>query len=338
MLPVPSKLQTSGSGDNLNGNNAHIVTSDGAGDGNTSEAHSTNGDRYNDLRSLGSNNPERAHARPRVSSHPSLEKINEDEDEDDRGHPGGAHGQRASGSFPDDAHAGSDDAPSEASQPGLRRSVKRIHQQDFEEEEFAYGTQSKRYKLDGQGLADDLAARYSRGPTPDVRGYIAPEDYERGVPDPRAHSQQPDRPYSRMSEAHVHPQAQPAPLDPTGRGEALYKLMGQDLGEFVEGHVDAYEEAKKRWSECSMEEWTAGADELTTKFSKMLDFVKDHMTAKLSLYASLHSAVASHKSTLGEREKALVEARESLVREGGAVVGGGAVASAMQAEKPNGED
>jgi len=59
--------------------------------------------------------------------------------------------------------------------------------------------------------------------------------------------------------------------------------------------------------------------------------------AKLSLYASLHSAVASHKPTLGEQEKALTEARESLVREGGAVVGGGAIASAMQAEKPNGE-
>jgi len=32
---------------------------------------------------------------------------------------------------------------------------------------------------------------------------------------------------------------------------------------------------------------------LATKFSKMLDFVKDHMKAKMSLYASLHSAIAS---------------------------------------------
>ncbi|KAH9912737.1 uncharacterized protein B0H18DRAFT_1126808 [Fomitopsis serialis] len=204
---------------------------------------------------------------------------------------------------------------------GLRRSVKRIRQQDFEEEEFAYGTQSKRYKLDGHGPADDLAARYSRGPTPDVRGYIAPDDYEHGIPDPRAQSQQPDRPYSRMSKAHVHPQAHPVLLDLMGRGEALYKLMGQDLGEFVEGHVDVYE---RRRRDGPSARWRSGR-------------LAQRRKAKLSLYASLHSAVASHKPTLGEQEKALTEARESLVREGGAVVGGGAIASAMQAEKPNGE-
>ena len=44
------------------------------------------------------------------------------------------------------------------------------------------------------------------------------------------------------------------------RGEALYKLLGQELTSFVESHVDVYEEAKKRWSECSMDEWRAGAD------------------------------------------------------------------------------
>ena len=57
-------------------------------------------------------------------------------------------------------------------------------------------------------------------------------------------------------------------------------------------------------------------------------------SAKLSLYASLHNTIASHKSALGERERLLSEARESLVREGGAVVGGGggAVAAALHAE------
>ena len=53
--------------------------------------------------------------------------------------------------------------------------------------------------------------------------------------------------------------------------------------------MDTYEQAKKKWAECSMDEWTAGADgtpaagysyqaltsaaEITDKFSKMLDFV-----------------------------------------------------------------
>ena len=60
------------------------------------------------------------------------------------------------------------------------------------------------------------------------------------------------------------PQAQSQPMV-VERGEALYKLFGQELTGFVEGHVDAYEEAKKRWSECSMEEWRAGADGASRK-------------------------------------------------------------------------
>ena len=48
-------------------------------------------------------------------------------------------------------------------------------------------------------------------------------------------------------------------------------------------------------------------------------------SAKLTLYASLHSTVKAHHTVLSEREKTLSDARESLVREGGAVVGGGAL-------------
>lgn len=40
----------------------------------------------------------------------------------------------------------------------------------------------------------------------------------------------------------------------------LHKIFGQDLDVFVESHVAAYEDAKKKWAACSTEEWTAGAD------------------------------------------------------------------------------
>ncbi len=44
-------------------------------------------------------------------------------------------------------------------------------------------------------------------------------------------------------------------------------------------------------------------------------------SAKLTLYASIQNTISQHKELLSTREKALDEARESLVREGGAVVG-----------------
>lgn len=90
----------------------------------------------------------------------------------------------------------------------------------------------------------------------------------------------------------------------------------------MDAHLNAYDEAKKKWSECSIDEWRAGADELMTGFAKMLDFVKEHMTTKLTLYASLHSSVSAHRAILADRDQTLKEARESLVREGGNVVGG----------------
>ena len=42
--------------------------------------------------------------------------------------------------------------------------------------------------------------------------------------------------------------------------QALYQLLGQNLDICVEAHADAYQQARKKWSECSMEEWTKGAD------------------------------------------------------------------------------
>jgi len=62
--------------------------------------------------------------------------------------------------------------------------------------------------------------------------------------------------------------------------------------------------------------------------------VKDHMTSKLALYASLHSAVDAHRAILSDREEQLKEARESLVREGGNVIGGNMAKLSASTENP----
>lgn len=41
---------------------------------------------------------------------------------------------------------------------------------------------------------------------------------------------------------------------------ALCALLGHDLDAYADTHKSAYEVAKKKWTECTMEEWTAGAD------------------------------------------------------------------------------
>ena len=41
----------------------------------------------------------------------------------------------------------------------------------------------------------------------------------------------------------------------------------------------------------------------------------------MALYTKLHSEIAQHRSVLSEREKSLHSVKESLVRDGGAVVG-----------------
>lgn len=52
---------------------------------------------------------------------------------------------------------------------------------------------------------------------------------------------------------------------------ALYRLFGQDLDAYVDAHADTYEQAKKKWTECTVEEWRAGADGMTLPFYTVLE-------------------------------------------------------------------
>ena len=52
----------------------------------------------------------------------------------------------------------------------------------------------------------------------------------------------------------------PQVIAPPTEDNALRRLLGQDLDKFIEEHLGAYNEAKKKWAECSMEEWQAGAE------------------------------------------------------------------------------
>lgn len=52
----------------------------------------------------------------------------------------------------------------------------------------------------------------------------------------------------------------PTPSRPGIHNDALFRLFGQELDTYADVQIDVYAQAKKKWSECTIEEWKAGAD------------------------------------------------------------------------------
>ncbi|KAI9064945.1 hypothetical protein FKP32DRAFT_1591015 [Trametes sanguinea] len=257
--------------DEFSSNSAHIVssfTNSDLGDSTDALRHSSGAavERHRVSHPLDSSFGSH---RSRTASQPSLASIHEVAEEDEALSPekGSAdysayadsfgQGHTLSGSFEDASQA----------QQGLRRSIKRNDREEDGDDEYAFGTGAKRYKPDA-AYQHELAASYD--------GHAA----SMHLPVPE---------YSRaMTPAHGVPLLVPAmhfvqePVKTSdaqsASRQALYQLLGQDLDIFVEANADSYEQARKKWAECSVEEWTKGADDIATRFGRMLDYVKDHMT------------------------------------------------------------
>ncbi|KAI0640488.1 hypothetical protein C8Q79DRAFT_996420 [Trametes meyenii] len=329
---VPAQL--SAHGDEFNSNQAHIVSStysssfDDRSDvsGRLPSGTASDQFRYSNLldTSFGSH-------RSRTASQPSLASIHEVSEEEEHGSPRkvtvmgppaiNSYGNCADGYGGDPSF--SDTCPDEERfQQVSRRGPKRVIHEG--ERDYEQGPDAKRYRASNPvrisasvrfGIymfaQDDFPVPYSGRATP--ARYLAQPEYDCAVT-PARRAPVPNPPL-------VHSQNAKVVDDEPSAQQALFRLLGQDLDIFAEAHADSYEQARRKWAECSAEEWTKGADELMGRFSKMLDFVKDHMTAKITLYATLHTKIAEHKIVLADRQQALNDARESLVREGGAVVG-----------------
>ncbi|CAL1709396.1 unnamed protein product [Somion occarium] len=293
-LNDPTKQHASTSGDAFSSNQAHIPTSG---------AHPADPTPY--AQGHLANPSGRVPEIRRASSRPSLESINETAEEhthsreDDPGLPPTSDGFDLQSDHPQ--------PEAYANQDRLKRAPKRMYNVHDGEDELDYGTGAKRYRTDM--LLDErqleYASQYGRHPMPQPQPN---HEIERNV--------SASLPSFQQQYDHELPAAV------VREDTALRRLLGQDLDEYSEKHYEAYMEAKNKWSECDLDEWKAGADELASSFAKIIDFVKEHMTAKLSLYTSLHSAIATHRDILSEREQGLKEVRESLVRDGGNVVGG----------------
>ncbi|KIK63587.1 hypothetical protein GYMLUDRAFT_259312 [Collybiopsis luxurians FD-317 M1] len=103
--------------------------------------------------------------------------------------------------------------------------------------------------------------------------------------------------------------------------DALDKLLGCQADIYVEDHIEKYEKLTAKWRDCPMDEWRKGADEIMAKYMKIMDFVKEHMSTKLKLFASFDEKVEAHNIVLGERAKVLDGAKAKLVSQGGNLIG-----------------
>ncbi|KAK1235952.1 hypothetical protein PQX77_000803 [Marasmius sp. AFHP31] len=112
---------------------------------------------------------------------------------------------------------------------------------------------------------------------------------------------------------------------PNFDGNSLDRLLGCQTNAYVEDHMERYQQMATKWQECTMEEWVKGAEEIMGKYSKVLDFVKQHMESKLKLFASFDNKVDNHKTVLEERAKVLKGARQKLVSNSQTLLGGGAI-------------
>ncbi|KAL5526564.1 hypothetical protein ACEPAF_8288 [Sanghuangporus sanghuang] len=199
----------------------------------------------------------------------------------------------------------------------LRRTTKRIGHDGIEDEAMNM-REGKRTKLDMHSkevmMGQHIDLTYDHSVRPDRSSTPAPR-YTTPVHDPYNRRQPTPHPQHEM---HVSQNI----MQYGEENQALCRLLGVDFDQYFAEHIEQYETAKKRWTSCSVEEWKAGAEEMSAKFNRLIDFVKERMTAKLSLYASLHDKVAQHKVILGERKSMLKNVQEKLVKDSGAVLGG----------------
>lgn len=93
-----------------------------------------------------------------------------------------------------------------------------------------------------------------------------------------------------------HVTQQEHPIE-TSEARSWDKLLGRDCNYYMEQHRDRYEAARKKWNECSMAEWKAGADGIySRKF--FIHFVEDldrvvFEIIKMSGFCELISVISS---------------------------------------------
>ncbi|KAJ7247646.1 hypothetical protein B0H12DRAFT_1124862 [Mycena haematopus] len=101
----------------------------------------------------------------------------------------------------------------------------------------------------------------------------------------------------------------------------IHVLKADDLDLACDARVEKYMRLAEKWKACTREEWMAGAEELTALYSKIFDFAKSHMVAKVKLFANCDEKLKEQREVLKDRDTLLADVKDRLVAESGNVLG-----------------
>ncbi|KAL0945484.1 hypothetical protein HGRIS_000970 [Hohenbuehelia grisea] len=190
-------------------------------------------------------------------------------------------------------------------------------------------SQMKRAKYAEQNAADSETLKTSlmtsqrpqsgNRPSPNHRHDFSAHVTQDGIHMDHYHAD-PGNALSDPAQQPFFPTGQPPTASVAALG-ALSKIFGNNVEHYLEDYDARYEADMARWANCSMDEWIAGADEITDKLAKIIDSIKDHMTAKVKLFASMSKNVDAHKALLEDRKMNLAAAKEQLIRRNGPIFG-----------------
>ncbi|KAH7907696.1 hypothetical protein BJ138DRAFT_1182255 [Hygrophoropsis aurantiaca] len=183
--------------------------------------------------------------------------------------------------------------------PTLRR-AKRVHPmhesdryggevQEDDSIEINYGVPYKRYRVD-----DGLRGRERETEFDEI------ERQNRLLPSANEHQQAEPRHVQRREHS-----------EPVSRGY-LFQGLGSKFADMGEMDPAEAEAIRKRWENCTHEEWMKGADEIAADIQGLFKMVKDHMASKMSLYASLSQKIATHKDAVQAKTEKLKEMKQSI--------------------------
>jgi hypothetical protein len=116
------------------------------------------------------------------------------------------------------------------------------------------------------------------------------------------------------------------------------RLPETELDAYISAHMEKFEEAKRKWADCSLEEWKDGANgicsvvvekflllirpvEIHAMFGAVLDSVKSHFMSKMTLYTSLSDKCNDRMGLIDERNAELDKMRKDMGNGAGGLVG-----------------
>ncbi|KAJ7766448.1 hypothetical protein B0H14DRAFT_2969661 [Mycena olivaceomarginata] len=212
-----------------------------------------------------------------------------------------------------------------------KRGRSEVEDDDDEHAHIGYGGQAKRFKAQQadentyRRPSSDANEMYHRSSSPhDVQEYPPPQQPRRQSASSRG-GNHPVPGASRFPPQYANANPAQSPAASSGHGAEIGRLVhllkADDFDLACDERVEKYTRMAERWKGCTRDEWMAGAEELTAVYTKIFDFVKAHMAAKIKVFASCEGKLQQQGQVLKDRDLLLADVKDRVVAESGNVLG-----------------